>query len=309
MKMKRLFFIWCIASCMLCFVLGLYAWRQKCRTIEQAGVSATAHANAQQRQANLRRQIAAAEEEQKAGRAKLPGKKPKKPTELSDKERYDLMMVNSDAENQNIVLQAHRRSSMRRQYQEQYGDLYTELNLPPQKLERFKQLLVEEFEAHSDAAALVATHGVSNFSPAGKSATEQAQQMVEHDIESLLGEKDYATYREYDRVSRDISRLHSFQGALAEKNKPTLDKTQLRALATACCDVADNERNPDYAAIAKDLGGATATQQIVQRVTSQLTPEQIRAFIAYREESDTAQKASEAFIRGEAPLPPPRKLL
>ena len=82
-----------------------------------------------------------------------------------------------------------------------------------------------------------------------------------------------------------------------------LDKAQVRVLATAICDVTDKERNSDYTAIANDLGGAVATKQILQRSNAALTPEQVQVYIAYREESDAAEKASEAFIRGEAPLP------
>ena len=104
-----------------------------------------------------------------------------------------------------------------------------------------------------------------------------------------------------------MARMTTLQGALAEKGVQSLDPLQLRALATACCDVADEERNADYAAIAKDTAGTIATQQIIQRTGTKLTPEQTQAFIAYREESDAAEKASAKFIRGEAPLPTPKE--
>jgi hypothetical protein len=264
---------------------------------------ASSQVTAQREIAALRQQIAATESETKAGEQQLPAKRPKKPTELSDKERFDRMIVKSDAQNQIAALQKGRRNMMRRLYQTEYGDLYTELNLPPKTLEQFKQLLVEKYEAYSDAAAIMAARGVSSFSPTGRSAIEQAQQMVEHDIESLLSEKDYATYHEYDRIRRDMMRLDSFQSWLSEKNSPSLNKAQVRTLSTACCDIRDKDRNNDYTAIANDLDGSIATQQILQRARGQLTPEQVQAFIAYREESDAAEKTSEAFIRGEAPLP------
>jgi hypothetical protein len=245
----------------------------------------------------------AAEAEQKAGKANLPGAKPKKPTELSDKERFDRRLVKDDATEQHPENRARTQRLLRRSYQEEYGDLYAELNLSPENLEKFKHLLVDKHMTYSDAAALVATQGISSFSGTGRKAVEQAQDKVEQDIRALLGEEAYKAYQEHNRLRRSMARMQSFQAALEEKGAQTLDKVQLRALVTACCDVTDKERNPDYTTIANDPGGTVATKQILQRTSAALTPQQVQAFFAYREEADAAEKASEAFVRGEAPLP------
>jgi len=301
--MKYTVRIYLVLCCAACVILGLMAWLNKRQLTGQLNALAHSHTEFLHQQEKLLRAISAAEEETKAGKEKLPGSKPKKPTELTDKERFDRRLVKFDAVDQQPEQRARSQRTFRRLFQKEYGDLYEELNLSPENLEKFKQLLVDKQLTYSDAAALVAAQGISSFSDTGRSVVQQTQDKVEEDIHKLLGDESYQAYQDYQGLRGTMVHMQNFEAALLERNVPLLDKARLRALATACSIVADEDRNPDYAAIAKDLGGATATQQILQRVNGQLTPEQVQAFIAFRDETIAAKKASEAFIRGEAPLP------
>jgi len=85
-----------------------------------------------------------------------------------------------------------------RTIQKQYGDVFAALNLPPDKLEKLRDLLFERLEAFQDAKEASEDAGLSN--PESAKAVTQSQSEINGEIEALIGPDQYATFQQDARA-------------------------------------------------------------------------------------------------------------
>lgn len=83
-----------------------------------------------------------------------------------------------------------------------YAALFRALNLPPDQLDRFKNLLVEKSTAVSDVIAAAREQGINRRSDrdAVNKLVASTQAEIDENIRAALGEVAYAQYRDYEQT-------------------------------------------------------------------------------------------------------------
>jgi hypothetical protein len=100
-----------------------------------------------------------------------------------------------------------------------YSVLFDQLNLTPQQLDQFKNLLVEKQLDKTDA--LIAARELGSKS--GGEAIPVAQDDEDTQIHSLLGDSGYAQYQNYEATSNVRATVNRLQQALSYTSTPLTD--------------------------------------------------------------------------------------
>ena len=109
-----------------------------------------------------------------------------------------------------------------------YAALFKSLNLSPEQLDQFKSLLVEKQTAMMDAMQAARSAGLDpRTDPAGfKAAITQAQQTVDAQIQSSLGDAGYAQYQSYQQTLPERNTVSQLATSLSYTQTPlTQDQT------------------------------------------------------------------------------------
>lgn len=194
-----------------------------------------------------------------------------------------------DRASENPDLVAFQQRQLRRVMQERYGDLFERLNLPPEKLERFKQLLVEQASTRSSLRP-AASEAANADSPPPDGASAPAPRTpadIETEMRALLGDAEFEIYqdfgRELTRVRPEVSR---FASDAADAGHP-LTTVQRTAISRLIFEATDPRLNPEAeAAGAGDpdpsTGLAPVDELILTRATEVLSPAQLEVLRNFR---------------------------
>jgi hypothetical protein len=89
----------------------------------------------------------------------------------------------------------------RGQLDARYAPLFKSLGLPPQQLDRFKQLLVDKQNSAMDVMAAARSQGITPDSRGQlQSLMQQANRELDDGIKNLLGDSAYQQYQQFDRT-------------------------------------------------------------------------------------------------------------
>jgi|GEM_PF-2053748 len=126
------------------------------------------------------------------------------------------------------------KKSMKNSLEIQYGDLFKKLNLPPEKLDKFKDLLVEEMAAQQDIWLEMGAD-YNTLSKEQRDELNKRFEALNKKYESqkadLLGENDYEEYKEYSETLSERYNVTNFMESLGSGEK--LTETQKEGLIEA----------------------------------------------------------------------------
>lgn len=165
---------------------------------------------------------------------------------------------------------------------QRYGALFRYLNLPPDQLERLKDLLVERQTAAVDVLAAARSQGLNNRENRGeiRSLLEAAQAEVDESIRALLGESGYQRYQYYNATQPQRAAVDRLEQRLSYSTLP-LSHSQSEQLVQLLA-AKPSSRTATVAArpgLAGMFGGqaTTITDEVVTQAATILSAVQLEA--------------------------------
>jgi uncharacterized Zn-binding protein involved in type VI secretion len=182
-------------------------------------------------------------------------------------------VLNNPAMQQQTLLQARARLDG------QYGSLFKQLDLAPDRLEQFKSLLVEKEMAGFDGMTAAHQQGVdASTDPRGFFiAVGNAQKAVDGQIAALLGSAGYGDYQQYEASVPARNTLNSLRQSLSYTATPLTDDQSARvtSLLAQYGKPALPPGNP-FAVLNGDLGIIALNDQGLAQVQGILSPPQMK---------------------------------
>jgi hypothetical protein len=183
-----------------------------------------------------------------------------------------------------------------------YADLFAQLNLPPETLNRLQDLMVEKQNAARDVFMAAREEGFS-----GREDREQLREILEltqseidAQIKETIGEQNYALLEAYQETGPQRAVVDRLETRLSYSSTP-LNAMQAEALTAIIADTTtvDPSRGGQGSDFGVARGTVTLSDDTMARAQSVLSPDQLQAFVALQEEQAAAQAVS-AIMRREA---------
>ena len=172
------------------------------------------------------------------------------------------------------------------QLDSRYGALFKSLtqglNLTPEQLDQFKNLLVQKQQTMLDALAAARQEGVSpRGDPAGfQQAMTDAQAPLDQQIQSTLGSAGFSQYQQYNQTLPQHTTVNQVSQALSYSPTPLTDQQASQLTALLAQDQPAAKTAPGTVNFGSLLGNTTPapiTDEAVSAAQSFLSPPQIQA--------------------------------
>jgi RNA polymerase-binding transcription factor DksA len=190
-----------------------------------------------------------------------------------------------------------------------YAPLFKALNLSPQQLEQFKNLMVQRQQAAMDAVQAAREQGINPRSdPAAfQQAVAQAQATVDSQIQATLGDAGYAQYQQYQATLPQRNTVNQLEQSLSYTATPlTGDQAsqlvQILAQAAPSPGSASGQGNPMAALFPgggpMGGGGAGITEQAVTLAQGVLSAPQLQALQQLQQQQLVRQQMQQLMRAG-----------
>jgi hypothetical protein len=196
-----------------------------------------------------------------------------------------------------------------------FASLFKSLNLTPQQLDQFKDLLVQKQQALMDAVAAAREQGISPRSDpvAFNQAISDAQAAVDAQIQSALGDAGFAQYQQYVQTLPDRNTVSQLQQALSYTGTPLTDdqaNQMIQLLANTATQRGGNGTAGTAAgAMGALFGGGNQSAPISDETIAQssgiLSGPQLQALQQLQVQQQTQRQIQQAMRQAAAPPPPP----
>jgi hypothetical protein len=196
-----------------------------------------------------------------------------------------------------------------------FGALFRQLNLSPEELAAFKNLLVEKENVALDVVTVSETLVGGPLPPDMlRASVRSAQSHVEQAILSSLGSERYALYREFERTLPQRTTVAQLEQRLSYTEAP-LSPAQAESLVRVLAAHAPNVRAEPAPVVSvlvragvpeavpllpTTAGTGRVTEEVIAQSQSVLSPSQVDALRELQAEQQAAAKAAE-LIRQVAP--------
>ncbi len=178
-----------------------------------------------------------------------------------------------------------------------YGDLLATLHLPADKLAKLKRLMAERMESAADARSAAKDMGVTDPQSLA-AAVKQADDDVSQEINSLLGDADYARFKDFATLQGPLRGVRDqYVTDMAYAGVP-MTQDQTVALARIVRDLWDpnttlNSRDLRVQVIDPQTGYTAIDEELVNRAGMLLSPDQLAVLKA----SQTVARQRNLFIQ------------
>jgi hypothetical protein len=206
-----------------------------------------------------------------------------------------------------------------------YAPLFKELNLPPDQLAQFQNLLVEKQQAMADAMAAAREQGISPMSDpqAFHQALDDAQNSLNDQIHSVLGDSGYNQYQQYEQTQPERNLVTQLQQSLSYTSAPLSDAQanqliqllQQEAAQASAAGAAAAPGKSGYAVMVSPQNGVTVSlngpppaidSQVLSQAQGFLSPQQMQA-LQEMQAQQQAQQQMANLMHTTLPPPPPGK--
>jgi hypothetical protein len=186
-----------------------------------------------------------------------------------------------------------------------YAPLFKMLNLTPQQLEQFKNLMVQKQQALMDAVQAARDQGITPRSDpqAFQDAITQAQAAVDSQIQAALGDAGFAAYQQYQQTLPQRATVTSLQQSLSYTPTPLTDDqaSQLIGILAQTSPPANNNGGNGLAAAfgrgaAGPGGGAQVSDQAITLAQGFLSAPQVQA-LQQLQQQQQVQKQMQQLMR------------
>jgi hypothetical protein len=193
-----------------------------------------------------------------------------------------------------------------------YAALFKQLNLTPEELERFKNLLVEKRTALRDVLVAAREQGLAPGQNRGELRTlvEQSNAEIDSSIRELLGPEKYNTYQTYETTGAQRSLVEQIDRSLSYTSAP-LTAAQNQALVKIFAQSAtavSSAPRPGLLFAGPDGVGAgrvTITDTMVNQAAAILSPTQLAA-VKTQQASQQAERQLRELMRRPTQAGQPR---
>ncbi len=192
-----------------------------------------------------------------------------------------------------------------------YAALFKSLNLSPEQLSKFKDLLVEKGSAIADVIAAARSQGVSpQTDPAQfKALIADAQAQADANIQATLGDAAFAQYQQYQQTLPQRNVVNQLAQSLSYTNTPLTDaQTEAMVQLLASTSPPPSDAAITRAEIAASIGsgfgggggggGSQITDAAVAQASTVLSPTQLQA-LQQLQQSQQAQAQINAALRAQ----------
>lgn len=178
-----------------------------------------------------------------------------------------------------------------------YASLFKQLNLPPEQLEKLKNLLVERQTARMDVMNAARENGLNprDNREEMRKLTDEAQAEVDASIKAALGETVYNKYQNYEATQPQRALVGQLDQRLSYSSTP-LTSTQTEFLVTALASSTPAESTDQGGGGPGNWGGGNRTpisDAVLQQAQSVLTPDQVTALKQLQTEQQAQQQIRE----------------
>jgi hypothetical protein len=195
-----------------------------------------------------------------------------------------------------------------------YAALFKSLNLSPQQLDQFKDLLVQKQQALMDAITAAREQGINPRTDptAFNEAISDAQASVDSQIQAALGDAGFAQYQQYVQTLPDRNTVNQLQQALSYTGTPLSDdqaSQMIQLLASTSQRSGNGAVGTGGGGPGAILGGGNQTARISDEAVTQasgvLSAPQIQALQQLQLQQKTQAQIQQAMRQAAAPPPPP----
>lgn len=173
-----------------------------------------------------------------------------------------------------------------------YAALFKHLNLSPEQLEQFKNLLVEKRTAVADVMAAARSQGLTGRENRDelRALVQNAQNEVDNNIRSLIGEAGFAQYQNFEQTQPQRAVVSQLEQRLSYSGTPlTGPQSEQLVQVLAANTEANNPKAPAARTPAGRIGfggssGAQITDQAVAQAATVLAPAQVQALQQLQQE-------------------------
>ncbi len=207
-----------------------------------------------------------------------------------------------------------------------YAPLFKALNLPPDKLDKFKSLLLDKQTAVQDVMAAAFDQGIDPRANGGevRKMIASAQAEIDTNLKALLGDDAFAQYDQFQRTQPQRNVVNQLQQSLSYTAAPlsTAQADQLVAILTANTAARPTGDGGGPGMFADgggrggfgrggpmdggNGGGATITTEAVSAAQQILSAPQLTALQQLQQTQQEQQQLSQQLRANRGDAPPPR---
>ncbi len=182
---------------------------------------------------------------------------------------------------------------IRAQIERRYAKLFSQLNLPPEKLEQFKGLLVDRQQSAMDVLASANEQGITDPRDFQK-LVESSQADIDGQIKSTIGEADYAQFQGFNQSQAARGMVGQLQDNLRNSAAPltSAQSDQLTQLMAQSRGAAD-------AGAPRGLNGPAAiTDDTITQSQAFLSAPQVQALQQMQQQQQANRRLQQMILQG-----------
>jgi len=249
---------------------GIYGWQQRRRASDLEAQ------NLKLAQAAAKRATRDAQQQHSHSSAPAPDDTGAAPAQKADasskKAAAELARAKWEQARQSPQVKQIMAMRQRAKLDEDYAPLFKTLNLAPDQLEKFKDLLVDRQNAEHDVRTVAQEQGLNRHNSADRSEIDQlidqAQADVDNNIRAAIGQDKFAQYQYYEDTGDQRDVVDQIDQSLSYTSAP-LTPEQNAQLVALLARNAPQDNTHDHS--------PSITNQVINDAQSFLSPEQIDA--------------------------------
>jgi len=187
---------------------------------------------------------------------------------------------------------------IRSQIEKRYAALFPKLNLTPEQLSKFEDLLIDRQTAPMDVLSAANDQGVSNPQDFMK-LVESAQADIDGQIKTALGDANFGQFQDFQQNQAAQNMVNQLKSNLTKTDTPlTPDQSAQLAQLMAHSSSPSGGGTPFGGA-----GGPQITPDIITQSQGFLSAPQVQALQQIQQQQQTAQRLRQIMLQGSASAP------
>jgi len=182
---------------------------------------------------------------------------------------------------------------IRAQIERRYAKLFAQLNLPPDKLEQFKNLLVDRQQSAMDVLASANDQGITDPRDFQK-LVESSQADIDNQIKATIGDADFTQYQGFQQSQAARGVVTQLQDNLRTSEAP-LSSAQADQLAQV---MAQNQGGAAPGALRGNNPPAQITDATIAQAQGFLSTPQIQALQQLQQQQQSQRRLQQMMFQG-----------
>jgi hypothetical protein len=185
---------------------------------------------------------------------------------------------------------------------QEYGALFKKMNLSPEQLAQFKDLIADKKQAVIDAVSAAREQGLQSNPALFKEALLQAAGSLDSQIEQSIGADAFAQFQQYESTLPERNSVNLVSRDLSQSASP-LSADQMEGLVQI---LAADHPATSSANIGAILGSGTVriSNTDIQAASAELSPPQLQTLQQVQQQQQAQQRMNQILHQQQQPSPP-----